>query len=515
MIKRFLCFFVAPLAFLFLFACRCGRAEEIRVVILHTNDIHGQVYAAEAKSGEETKFVGGLSAIALKVKSIREDARDRKSEVILVDAGDFYQGTPEGNTPPGELLVEFFNLAGYDYVVIGNHEYDFGEDAVKKFTKLAKFPFLAANILRKSTGASPEYVSPYAIRDVKGLKIAFIGLTHPEMAILVLPKVESWLDFPLESDTLRKVLAEKQVKEADFVVLLTHIGYNRDKALAHDFPDIPLIIGGHSHSLIRKPLRTKLGKALICQTGCKGENLGRVDIVFDSETRKAKSIEATIIPLVAGKRPEDKETDALIDKYAAPLREMFAGKVGIAEHAFPRGGKGYSGVSSPLGNVVTDVMREATGADITFHNRTGMRADLQQGEVTKRHLYNVSPFANTLVTMNLTGAEVLEAIEYSLYNSRYFLEVSGIEYTYGPKREVGKRVMEARVGAAALEKGKTYRIVTNSFIADGGDGHVTFTKGRNVKDTGIDILAATVDYVKRSSPLKRDYVQRIKKVANK
>lgn len=502
-------------ALIVLLAQSYASTEDVRVVILHTNDLHGQAYAAEVKRRGKTRFVGGFSAIALKVKSIRDAEREKGSEVILVDAGDFYQGTPVGNIPPGELLVEFFNLLGYDYVLLGNHEYDFGEDAVRKFTRLARFPFLAANIVDKATGAPPEYVKPFVIREVKGVRIAFIGLTHPEMASLVLPKVETGLDFPLESDTLRRVLAEEQVKEADFVVLLTHIGYDRDKAIARDFPEIPLIIGGHSHTPVRKPMRPEHGKTLICHTGSHGKNLGRVDIVFDSKTRMVKSIKAILIPLVADTPPRDEETEALIEKYAAPLREMFAKKVGVAEHAFPRGGRRYSGVSSPLGNLVTDVIREAAAADIAFHNRTGMRADLAQGEITKEHLYNISPFGNTIVVMELTGAQLLEAIEYSVSGAQYFLEVAGMEYTYDPKLAVGGRVTEARVGGVPLERDRVYRVATNSFIADGGDGHVTFTKGKNVKDTRLDLLDATVDYVKRNSPLKREHTSRIKKTTAK
>ncbi|MDQ7778682.1 MAG: bifunctional UDP-sugar hydrolase/5'-nucleotidase [Planctomycetota bacterium] len=504
------------LALLGLIGCQpAAHADDIRVTILHTNDLHGQVYPVEKSTKDEKTFIGGFSAVALKIRSLRAEAEKAGAEVILVDAGDFFQGTPEGNTPPGELVVEFFNLLRYDYVVLGNHEFDFGESAVRKYTSLAKFPFLGANIIDRKTGVTPDYVKPYAVREVKGLKIAFIGLTHPEMSSLVLPKIETGLDFPLEDVTLKKVLAEKPVAEADFVVLLTHIGYDRDRRLAESFPDVPLIIGGHSHSPIAKPFRGEHGKALICQSGCKGENLGRIDIIFDSETRKAKSIDAGIIPLRSTEPPRDEETEALIEKYAAPLRKYFEARAGTAEQEFVRGGRSYGGVSSPLGNLVTDIMRSAAGVDIAFHNRTGMRADLPAGDITIRHLYEVSPFGNTLVTMELKGADLREVIEYSVSGSQFLLEISGIEFTYDPKRDKGSRVLEVAVGSNQLDPEKTYTVVTNSFIADGGDGHVVFVKGKNVKDTGVNMLDSTIEHVKSHTPLKAAYEPRIRKVKPK
>ncbi len=492
----------------------CGgtsRADDVRVVILHTNDLHGQVNPAEAKDMKATTYRGGLSAIALQIQEVRKEAGESDAEVIVVDAGDFYQGTPLGNIPPGRLMTEFFNLAGYDYVTLGNHEYDHGEDALRKFAELAKFTFLGANIIDKKSGKPPDYVKPYVVREIEGVKLAFVGLTHPEMAALVLPKVESGLSFPPEEETLTRILAEEAVKNADYVVLISHIGMDRDKEVAKRFPRVALIIGGHSHSITREPVYVGVGKAAICHTGDRGNNLGRVNLVFDSATRKLLSFESRLLPLVHSERVKDEATEQLIEKDAAPLRATFGQKAGTAELDFPRGGRQYSGVSSPLGNLVTDVMREATGVDMAFHNRTGMRADLAKGEITKEHLYDVSPFGNTLVTMDLTGAEVLEAIEYSLSNSQFFLEVSGVEYSYNPREEVGKRVRQARVGSAVLDTKKSYRVVTNSFIADGGDGHAVFTKGKNVKGAGVDLFLASVEYAGKHSPLARIYEKRIAK----
>jgi 5'-nucleotidase / UDP-sugar diphosphatase len=263
------------LLFLLLFAPLPAQdgtpAASSEVVFLHWNDLHGQfrpqLATWKARAGgdqRELPRVGGAAVLAGYVREARAAAARSGARVIATDAGDWYQGTLEGNDTKGRLVVEFLSRLKPDCAVLGNHEYDFGPDNVRALVAAAKFPVLGANIV--VAGKEPrtlcDYVRPFHVVDVHGLKIAIVGLiTAKTRDVSTGPWGEA--AFEDEAAALRVVLPQAQ-KAADVVVLLTHCGVDVDRKLAQAFPQVPLILGGHSHTGLKEPVRE--GTTWIVQT---------------------------------------------------------------------------------------------------------------------------------------------------------------------------------------------------------------------------------------------------------
>ncbi|MBI2920457.1 MAG: bifunctional metallophosphatase/5'-nucleotidase [Planctomycetes bacterium] len=489
----------ALLALLLVAVPACAEEVAAKVVILHTNDLHGRVYAQKATwlDKENPPMVGGFAALASTIRRERAKAWADGATVFVVDAGDWFQGTPEGDLPRGKLVVEWMNLAGYDLATIGNHEFDKGAGTVEDLARIANFPFLGANIRREKTGRRPSWAAGSRTYAVGEAKITFIGILTTAMRTLVMPEAIEGLRFESEEKTLSWYVEHCSDR---ILIPVTHCGKDRDLELAEKFA-FPVIIGGHSHSGIPNPKPSTTG-CYVCQCFAHGTVLGRVDLTIQG--KKVVKVSAGHVPVKVADG-EDPESVALIAKYAREIGQSMDVVIGDAPEAMTRN----AGGSSPLGNWLCDVMRESTRSQVAFHNRTGIRADLAAGPVRLRDMYTISPFSNTLVTFDLSGADVDSVLEYSIGTSAVFLEVSGLECEVDMKAPEGARVTVTKVAAEPWDATRTYRVVTNSFLAAGGDGHTTFRNGKNFVETGVDMLDAQVEAC-RKGPVKAAGENRIR-----
>lgn len=490
--------------------------HEAHIVLLHTNDLHGAVYPAEirAKDGQVTGRRGGMTAVLAYVRKARVEARRNGDAFFLVDAGDFFQGTPEGDLPAGRLMVHLMNLAGYDLQEPGNHDFDQGPDNLVWLSRRARFPMICANVFRDDEKRSrPEWVRPWEIRTVQGVKIAFVGLITSDMPIVTTARARRGYLFQDEEAALLDTLPQLDVEEApDLKILVTHCGVERDKQVAADIPGLTLIVGGHSHTALEQPWIDPKTGTMVVQTGSSARCVGRVDLTVDLDRKKVTALQSRLVPLNVDEVGEDPDALALVAGFATDIDREMNVAVGSAAAEMTRQ-KGA--VSSPLGNLLCDIMREAAGAQIAFHNRTGIRADLPPGPLRLRDMYKVSPFSNTLVTLELTGADVLALLEHAVSEeTRYFLETAGLEARFDPTAAVGGRVKSASLRdgdrTMPIDPQAKYKVVTNSFLAKGGDGHGPFANGTDVKDTGINLLDAQVDYFRAHSPVAAPEEERIR-----
>lgn len=458
--------------------------KSVRLVILHTNDLHGRAYPQKALWLDKVNppDVGGLAALLATIRRERAKAWNDGAAVVLADAGDWFQGTPEGDLPRGRLVVEWMNLAGYDFATIGNHEFDKGFQTVADLADVAHFPFLGANI-RWQNGRRPDWCRGSRTFRVGGNRVMFVGLITSAMDKLVMPEAIKGMRFDDEIATLKKYLKD----DGRIVVPVTHCGVDRDLEIAAA-TKVAAIIGGHSHTGLSNGKLAPDG-TLICQCFAGGTVLGRTELVL--EDGKVVQKTASHVPV----RPadgEDAEAKALIARYAREIDATMNVEIGEAPEALTRGGQG----SSALGNWVTDVMRTKSGAHVALTNRTGIRADLPAGKVRIREMYEISPFSNTLVTMDLSGAELDAILEFSSGDNATFLEASGLEAVVDRKAAEGSRVSISVVAGEPWDATRTYKVVTNSFLAAGGDGHGTFKAGKNRAETGIDMLDAQIEACK-------------------
>lgn len=493
----------------------CAGAQPVprdgNVVFLHWNDFHGQFRPQlafwKARAGgdrRELPHVGGAASMMTFVKRARREAEEAGAEVVATDAGDWYQGTIEGNETKGRLSVEFFERLGVDAAVLGNHEYDFGPENVEALCRAAEFPVLGANIVVEG---APErtvchYVEPFHVVTVHGLRIAVVGLiTEQTKSVSTGPWGEA--AFEAEAAALEHVLPAARAA-SDVVVLLTHSGLGVDRALAERFPEIPLILGGHSHTGLREPVR--VGDTWIVQTHGKASEVYRVDARVIGAERRLEITGGELVELDLEKYPPDPETERWIAEETAEIAAYWDEV--IAELATPlddnRGAR-----STAAGNLVCDSFLEAVGdAEVAFTNKGGLRTRLQAGPLTRRMVYELLPFDNDLISMNLTGAQLRALLTEAIAGRRRVLEIGGGTYHYSTVDR--KRVLgEVTVGGEPLDDDRTYRVVTSSFLARGGDGLSQFAAGTDRENHGILLRDALIAKAERDQTVVADTTNRV------
>jgi 5'-nucleotidase/UDP-sugar diphosphatase len=457
-----------------------GISQE-KVTILYTNDLQGRILPYEARwvEGEEKPLVGGSAALATCLNGMRYD--------LLLDAGDFFQGTPEGDFTGGESVIEIMNELGYDTLTLGNHEYDQGNENVKRLAGMVRFPFLSANIIDERTGERVKYAKPYIIKEispvgnkpprggccraqragrisngVKGIRFGIFGLTTPTSFC-------EGLRFEPVIPTAKGCLKELEGK-ADIIIALTHLGFDEkeekevtDYQLAESVSGIDIIIGGHYEKELDPPVISPTHKTIICQTKGNGAYLGQLDLVIDKKKKRIIKHEGRIITLWVNEYPPDERVASLVERYASRVRKVMDEVIGEAEEAITHDVEGRE--ESALGNWQADLMRNFAGTDIALQNSFGIRGDILKGKITKRDIYEVSPFGNTLVTMELSGEEIWQILEESVGEAG-ILQVSGMKVIYNKEKPKGERILEIEIKGKPLKPKKTYSLVTNSFLAE-------------------------------------------------
>lgn len=461
-----------------------GLSKE-KVTILYTNDLQGRILPYEARwvEKEPKPLIGGSAALATCLKGMRY--------ALLLDAGDFFQGTPEGDFTGGEAMIKVMNELGYHALTIGNHEYDQGNENVKCLAEMAQFPFLSANIVDERTGERVKYAKPYIIKEIKGIRFGIFGLTTST-------SICEGLRFEPVIPTAKECLKELEGK-ADVIIALTHLGFDpeekeliTDYQLAESVPGIDIVIGGHYERELHPPAISPKYKTIICQTKGLGAYLGHLDLVIDKRRKKILRHKGEIITLWQAEYSPNERMASLVESATSKVREEMGEVIGEAREEIRRDPEGLK--ESNLGNWQADLMKDFTQTDIAFQNSFGIREDIPKGEITKRDIYQVSPFGNTLVTMELSGKEIWQILEESMGRAG-ILQVSDLNLVYDPEEE---RLLEVKVGEEPLDFERTYSLVTNSYLAYNEE---PFKKGRNVKDTGKRLRDLEEEYIRENSPI--------------
>ncbi|HET8567885.1 MAG TPA: bifunctional UDP-sugar hydrolase/5'-nucleotidase [Candidatus Limnocylindria bacterium] len=466
-----------------------------RIQILHTNDIHGKLEATIVPVGTGGFEQGGMAGLAGWVSAVRGRAPDR---TVLLDGGDAWQGTFTSNANKGEAVVQAMNLMRYDAQALGNHDFDWGQDILAQRAKEAKFPFLAAN-LRDASGRIPPYARPYVVKDLGITKVGVIGITNPRSATIVKAASIQGLTFLPAVDGVRSVLDEVR-RQADIVVVLSHAGIDLDSELASQVQEIDLIVGGHTHLALRTA-RT-IGKVKIYQAGAYTENLGRIEVTVDRATRRLAHAAGgdVLLPIASGAVKPDPEVAKIVEARRLEGKAVTSRVLGRTQVPL----EGVRGTEVPIGNLITDALlaygrRQGWGTDVAFYNQAGVRASLPAGEITFGQLYDVLPFGNTIVQVDLSGEALREVLEGAAGNAGR-LHIAGGSFTYRLANPPSERVMEATVGGEPLDPKRVYRVLTIDYLYTGGDGHTGFLKGTNVKvgDVEVDVVA---EHIAANSPV--------------
>ncbi|MCX8095397.1 MAG: 5'-nucleotidase C-terminal domain-containing protein [Caldisericia bacterium] len=476
------------------------------ITILHTNDFHGYLSGTDAKNG-------GLARIYTIVK----EEKAKNPNTILIDAGDHLQGANIANFFKGQNVVEIYNAMGYNYATFGNHEFDWGKELTLQRIKEAKYTYLCANLIDTSTGKTfaPK---AYDTLEFSTLKLGFFGLETKELPILVNPKGIEGLKILDPIDTSKTTVETLKKEEVDFVIAISHLGYNDgagddDKTLASNVSGINLIIGGHTHTVLKQA--DLVNGVYIVQTGEKGLNLGRIYLDFENtySGSKLKNFRYTLIPITDSIK-EDDTIKSLITPYEEKLKKEM--EVVIGETLVDLDGEraNVRSKETNLGNLIADMMRELANSDIAITNGGGIRASIKKGSIKIGDVYNVLPFDNLIVKIELTGKDILAALENGFSQieagAGRFPQVSGLVVKVNKKKPPMSRVVEVLIKGKPIELDKVYTVATNDFMAAGGDGYTSFKNSKSlVWVTGNWMRDDFVEYIKKRTPLNPQVEGRI------
>jgi len=490
----------------------------VSLVVLHTNDVHGGVLPrspalAQLDADED---VGGFAALTAAVKAERAAAAARGAHVLLLDGGDVWRGTPEGDLTRGDLIVEAFGRLGYDAVAVGNHEFDLGLANAVRLAKASTFPWVSANVTETATGAPPSWLRPSVVKEVGGLRVGIVGMTTVETPRIVVGGDALGLTFgPVTEAAVAQ--AKALAAATDLLIFVTHLGPQVDAEILKAVPTCPLVVGGHSHTRIAKPIDPRGdGSGWIVQAGTACIVLGKVTLDVHRATKRVRLRTSELIPLVPSKVGSDAEAAAFLAGRLDAIAELKALRAvaGTLAGDLPRVGAAPRD-TSPAGHFLADATRVAGGADVGFANRGGIRVVLPAGPVTLRDLFLLMPFDNTVVVATLTGAELKAVVGYSLrtgIGGRISpLEVSGIAATFRLAERDGAQAIEwgsFDVGGVPVDEAKVYRVALNSFLAGGGDGYAQLIRP-DAKDTGLLVRDALREALRKAGTYAPERASRL------
>jgi 5'-nucleotidase/UDP-sugar diphosphatase len=445
-------------SFSFVFA---EDAETVKITVIHTNDTHSRLI------GTNTEI--GFAKIATLIK----EAKEANPNTLVLDAGDTLHGMPIVNISKGENAIKVLEAAGYDYMTLGNHDFNYGKERLFELRDMSQVGMLSANIVDENG----EYIfTPYVIEEVGDVKVGIYGLSTPDTVILTNPNNVVGLVFkdPIE---VSKEMVEELEDKTDVIIALAHLGLDESstltsKALAQEVEGIDLIIDGHSHSMLEGGQLEN--NTLIVQTKNYGQNLGYVDIeILEGEVTGitarllAAADTADVVP--------DPDLQKIIEDIEAANAEVFNEVIATTGVYLDGVRENVRTKETNLGNLSADAARAATGADIAFVNGGGIREDIPVGDITKGKIAAIFPFGNTIEVKKITGADLKAMLEWSVSDypaaKGAFLQVSGLEFTFDPAKEIGSKVVEILVGGEAFDEAKEYTVAINDFMSTGGDGY--------------------------------------------
>ncbi len=475
--------------------------EPVHLVLLHTNDVHGQAQPRPATwiDRENPPPVGGLPRLAAYVKQVRREAEESGAGVLLVDGGDWFQGTPEGLVDRGRSFVNALSKVGYDAMTVGNHELDYGVEPLAAMVEDYRIPAVCANVFAGEERIT--WADPWRIVEVNGLRVGIVGLLTP-----VTPSIthEDAGALRFEDPAVALEQARSELGDSvDWILPITHLGVQGDRRLAKAHPDLDVIVGGHSHTYLKSGVRQ--GETLIVQAGSKASAVGRLDLWFDADSKELKKMSYRMADLL--QEPMEQDHDEVVDEICGALvsRSELELSETVGELAAPltRSFKRFS--STPAGNLITDTMREHMGGDVAVQNRGGIRCDLPEGPVSRRSLFEFLPFGNHLTLVEVSGEQLFECVRASVEGTAHTgLEVSGMKIIYRLDDEDKAFLVDLVIDGEPLDREKKYRLVTNNFLAGGGDGYEVLKTATRLREDPIllrEILEQRFRREKRIEPL--------------
>ena len=465
------------------------------LIIIYTSNLRGQIKPfAGTVEGRQYEQVGGFAFIKGFIKKMSQPFSYKPEDVLLLDTGDAVFGTAEATLTMGEMPLRLMNKAGYDAMAIGNMEFEFGFESLKNFAQSNFIPMLACNYRDVSSPIGNTF-KPGIIVEKGGAKIGIIGLGQSDIARNTRQDNIVNLEVSDMVTSVQNTASVLKEKGAEIIILLSHeptIGNNPN--LSKMFPDVDIVIGD-----LIGPASTNFGqKPLVCQTAPgRGAGVGIIKILYQSGKWQIEQGLHRILPIDSSSIEPDPELSQEISKFESKidnlLDEVVTTSKGQFNHSFLE--------ESTIGTLIADSMKEASGADIALTNSGGIKSVIYEGQVTLRNLYEILPFENNLMTVELKGNELETLIEQSLCDSKSgFLQSSGINCMYSTINPGGCRIIQLDINDKPIEFNAVYTVAINDFMYANSLDWPELSAGKNPKINGM-IRESFKDYLKKRNSI--------------
>lgn len=510
--------------------------QTYQLTILHTNDHHGHFW--RNAQGEY-----GLAAQKTLVDTIRNEVTAQGGSVLVLSGGDINTGVPESDLQDAEPDFRGMNLIGYDAMAVGNHEFDKPLSVLRAQEKLAKFPFLSANIYHKSTGE--RLFAPWAIFQPQGLKIAVLGLTTDDTAKIGNPEHFSDIEFRAPAGEAKLVIQElQQTQKPDLIIAVTHMGHYDNGAhgtnapgdveMARELPAgaLALIVGGHSQNPVCMASENHAQALYIPGTPCMpdrqngtwivqahewGKYVGRADFTFRNGELTLTHYQLLpvnlkkVVALAPGKTqpvlylpqiPENPQMLALLQPFLTKGRAQLGATIGQTDRQLQGDRTEVRSTQTNMGQLILAGMMARSAADFAVISGGGIRDSIKPGKITYRDVLQVQPFGNTLSYVDLSGEEVqayLNAVAAKTPGSGAWPQLANVGFIAR-----NGQVNDITINNQPLELHKTYRLATSSFNAAGGDGYPVLVSHAGYVNTGMVDAEVLKAYIESHSPLAAD-----------
>lgn len=463
------------------------------LVIFYTSNLRGQIKPFSGTvMDRQYEQIGGLAFIKGFIAETSGAFNFKPENVLLLDTGDALFGTAEASLTMGDVPLRLMGKAGYDAMAIGNMEFEYGFDSLKTFVTTSSVPMLACNY-RDVTSPVGETFKPGILVDKGGIKVGIVGLGHGQLARNTRQDNIVNLEIADMRTSVQKAAAQLKEKGAEIIVLLSHhpeVGNIENPA--ESFPDVDVIIGD-----LIGPSAVISGRPMICQTAPgRGGGVGMVKISYMAGKWDIARGFQRIFTVDSSKIKPDNELADEISRVEAKIDSLLDEVITTSSALFS-----YSYTEeSAIGNLIADCMRETAGTQVALANSGGIKTSLGEGPVTLRHLYDILPFENNLVAVELYGWQLENLIEESLSGKTGFLQASGINCTYSSSNPPGFRIIQIDINNQPLEFNATYTVAVNDFMFSNDFDWPELANGRNPQVKGL-IRENLEKYLRRSTAL--------------
>ncbi len=491
-----------------------AATAETTLHIIHINDLHSRIQPISRFDGtcgvEDNaagECFGGVARVATMINQLREDLAGEN--VIVLDAGDQYQGSLMYSTYKGDAEIEFMNAIGFDAMAVGNHEFDDGDEGLAKLANGVDFPVISGSIDVSQSNLLAGVVDNHVVLEVGGQRVGIISAlaadtretSSPSDAVIFTPEIES-----LQADV--DTLTDEGV---NMIIALNHVGVNTDLAIAEAVDGIDAVVGGHSHTLMSNTQEgamaypTMVGDVPVVQAYAYSKYVGHLTLVFDDAGNVTSATGDTI--LLDASVAEDPAIVARVAELAGPIDDLMVQVVSESTQIIEGAREVCRAMECAMGNLVADAMLDRTaeqGVVAVIQNGGGIRATIDSGEITMGEVITVLPFQNTLATFEATGADILAALENGVSEMEdgagRFPQVAGITFTVDTTQAPFERVSDVTVAGAPLVETATYLMASNNYVRNGGDGYAMFEDANNAYDFGPGLEQVVADYLVENGP---------------